>query len=902
MTTLAPVPSPVTHTTCPYCGVGCGVVVERDANGTLQVTGDKDHPANYGRLCSKGAALAETLGEAERLLYPEIAGQRVDWDSALNTVTQRFQDVIARHGPDAIAFYVSGQLLTEDYYVANKLMKGFIGSANIDTNSRLCMASSVAGHKRAFGADIVPCNYTDLEQSDLVVLVGSNTAWCHPVLFQRLRQAKTKRPAMRIVVIDPRRTATCDIADLHLPLKPGTDIALFNALLDYLERNGRLDDLYISQHTDGFAAALQAARQPGDPIQTAALTCDLNPTELDRFFQWFAETPTTVTVYSQGVNQWSCGTDKVNSIINLHLATGRIGRPGCGPFSFTGQPNAMGGREVGGLANQLAAHMDFTDTELDQVQRFWHSERMVSHPGLKAVDLFNAVADGRIKAIWIMATNPVVSLPDADRVKAALEQCEFVVVSDCIRETDTTRCADVLLPAATWGEKDGTVTNSERRISRQRAFCQAPGEAQPDWWIISQVAQRLGFNASFAYDSAAAIFCEHAALSGFENNGSRVFDISALANLDDQQYHALQPVQWPVTSRQPQGTTQLFQQGDYATPNGRARFVAVEQRETQQALSTRYPLVLNTGRIRDQWHTMTRTARTPRLLQHIAEPFVQVHPMDALAHQLRNGELAWVRSQWGEVLVRVTVSDEQRCGAVFIPMHWNDQFARRARVDAVVNPLLDPISGQPEFKHTPVQIQAYRHNWSGFLLSRQPLQSVDAEYCVTIRERGYWRYELAGRIAPTNWPDWVRQACCAKDSEGEWLEFHDPQRGSYRAACVAGDILQALVFIAPSPDALPGRQWPGSMFAEATLDSRTRTQLLAGRPGQAVVETGPTVCACFNVGRETLCQAIREHKLDTVEAIGAATKAGTNCGSCIPELHALLAEAKDTPQHTSAQA
>ncbi|MCG8426123.1 MAG: molybdopterin-dependent oxidoreductase, partial [Chromatiales bacterium] len=457
-------------TTCPYCGVGCGVIVERSSDGSITVTGDKDHPANFGRLCSKGTALGQTLDLDNRLLTPRIGGHSVDWDEALNAVAAGFRSVIEEHGPDAVAFYVSGQLLTEDYYVANKLMKGFIGSANIDTNSRLCMSSSVAGHKRAFGSDTVPCSYEDLEIADLIVLVGSNTAWCHPVLFQRIRQAKKERPAMKVVVIDPRKTDTCDIADLHLPLKPGTDITLFNGLLDYLDREDSIDWEFIINATQGLQDALIAARTNNHPVVTTARETGLCHKSIQQFYTWFSQTEKVVTVYSQGVNQWSCGTDKVNAIINCHLATGRIGKPGMGPFSFTGQPNAMGGREVGGLANQLAAHMDFTDEAIDSVKRFWQSNTVATKPGLKAVDLFEAIERGKVKAIWIMATNPAVSLPEADRFREALRECQLVVVSDCVDNTDTAACADILLPATTWGEKDGTVTSSERRISRQRNF------------------------------------------------------------------------------------------------------------------------------------------------------------------------------------------------------------------------------------------------------------------------------------------------------------------------------------------------------------------------------------------------------------------------------------------------
>ncbi|MCC8987699.1 MAG: molybdopterin-dependent oxidoreductase, partial [Candidatus Contendobacter sp.] len=469
------------RTTCPYCGVGCGVKVTIDANDGARVAGDETHPANYGRLCSKGAALGETLSLDDRLLYPEIAGRRVSWDEAITTVADGFCRALLKHGPGAVAFYVSGQLLTEDYYVANKLMKGCLGGANIDTNSRLCMSSSVAGHKRAFGTDTVPGCYEDLEEADVVVLVGSNLAWCHPVLYQRILAARERRGGKpSLVVIDPRRTTTCDVAETHLPLKPGSDTALFNGLLVHLYQQNRLDPEFLENHVAGFWSAYRTAKEVAPNVPAVAVRTGLPESAVAEFYGLWGRTRKVVTVYSQGVNQSAHGSDKVNAIINCHLATGRIGQPGMGPFSVTGQPNAMGGREVGGLANQLAAHMDFAPEDVERVQRFWQAPAIAQNPGLKAVDLFKAVADGKIKALWIMGTNPVVSMPDADQVREALRRCPLVVVSDAVADTDTLRLAHVKLPALTWGEKDGTVTNSERRISRQRTFLPPPGEAKPD--------------------------------------------------------------------------------------------------------------------------------------------------------------------------------------------------------------------------------------------------------------------------------------------------------------------------------------------------------------------------------------------------------------------------------------
>ena len=519
---------PQAHTvrsTCPYCGVGCGILASVDRQGAATISGDPAHPANFGRLCSKGSALGETLSLDQRLLHPMLRQPdgsllRADWNAALSKVADGLRTILDRDGPNAIAFYLSGQLLTEDYYVANKLMKGFLGSSNVDTNSGLCMASSVAGHRRAFGADIVPGIYRDFDEADLIVLVGSNAAWCHPILHQRMIAARNERGA-RLVVIDPRRTATAEAADLFLPIAPGTDTALFCGLLAHLAGTRALDTRYIGQHTAGFEEALARSRAVAADTTATARATGLDVSDIARFFDLFRQTERVVTCYSQGVNQSAQGTDKVNAIINVHLATGRIGRPGMGPFSLTGQPNAMGGREVGGLANQLAAHMGFSAADVDRVRRFWNALRMATREGLKAVDMFEAIERGTIKALWVMATNPAVSLPRAGAFRGALSKLELFVVSETMLRNDTVEAgAHVLLPAAAWGEKDGTVTNSERRVSRQRAFLPLPGEAQPDWWIVSEVAQRLGFAQAFAYRTPADIFREHTALSAFENEGA----------------------------------------------------------------------------------------------------------------------------------------------------------------------------------------------------------------------------------------------------------------------------------------------------------------------------------------------------------------------------------------------
>ena len=565
--------SDVTCTTCPYCGVGCGVLIEQQGD-KVDVRGNPAHPANHGRLCSKGAALGETLSLEGRLLYPQVNGNQTHWDHALDIVADNFRQTVEEHGPDSVAFYVSGQLLTEDYYVANKLIKGYIGSANIDTNSRLCMSSAVAGYKRAFGSDTVPCNYEDFDRTNLIIITGSNTAWCHPVIYQRIKLAKRNNPNLAIVVIDPRRTSTCEIADTHLAIKSGTDSVLFNGLLVYLNVNGEINKLFVENCTEGSKQALDAAYDAAGDINHVAEVCGLSAEQVEEFYALFARKEKVVTLFSQGINQSSSGTDKVNSIINCHLLSGRIGRPGMGPFSITGQPNAMGGREVGGLANQLTAHMELNNAEHRKiVQQHWDSPVVADKEGLKAVELYEAILDNKIKALWVMGTNPAVSMPNNHRVREALQHVPFLVVSDCVEDTDTGEYAHVLLPAATWGERDGMVTNSERRISRQRSFRDMPGESKADWWIVSQVAQRMGYKEAFDYTSPKQIFVEFANLSGKENNGNRDFDISALSGLDDHAYDNFLPTQWPITFNKPTGTERMFEDGRFYTKTGKAQFV-----------------------------------------------------------------------------------------------------------------------------------------------------------------------------------------------------------------------------------------------------------------------------------------------------------------------------------------
>lgn len=871
----------VVKTTCPYCGVGCGVDARVKDNDIIAVSGTEDHSANGGRLCVKGSALHETTSMAGRLLHPQINGEQVSWDQALNKVASGFSDIIKKHGPDSVAFYLSGQLLTEDYYVANKLMKGFIGSGNVDTNSRLCMAAAAAGYKRAFGEDAVPGSYTDLETCDLLVMVGSNAAWTHPVVYQRIAAAKEQRPEMRVVVVDPRKTATCDIADLHLAISPGSDGYLFTGLLHYLNAYDKLDQGFIDNHTNGFSEALAIAENTD--LETLAEQLDVDPVLLERFYRWFGDTEKTVTLYSQGINQSSTGTDKGNAIINCHLATGRVGKPGMGPFSITGQPNAMGGREVGGLATQLAAHMDFIPEHIDRVGRFWNSTSMATGQGLKAIDLFDAVHAGEVKAVWIMATNPVVSLPNADKVRAALEKCELVVVSDCVAQTDTSVWADVLLPATGWGEKDGTVTNSERTLSRQRAVMTPPGDARHDWEIVSDVARRMGFVEAFDYTSVHEVFCEHAALTGFENNGERALDLSALSSLSRQQYDDLTPMQWPINNHHPQGKRHLFGDGRFSTADGRAYFAPIVPRMPPQAVTEDFPFILNTGRIRDQWHTMTRTGKAARLLNHIDAPALSIHRKDAKRLNLASGDLVAISSQYGAVRLQIDINDSVKPGQLFAPIHWNDQFASAARVGSLAAPVTD-ISGQPESKFIPVNIQPLAVKSWIQVASSDELDMDGFDYWLKTPLASGFRYQAAS-LADSNLDGagWLKGLIAEGDNV---VEFEDAEQAGYRILVRKQGRIKVMGFCSTDASTLPEGSWLSDAFGGTQGSPANDWQLLAGRSG-AGADKGRLICSCFEVGEKEICSAIRQGATNA-RALGEVLKCGTNCGSCVPELKQLI--------------
>ena len=854
-------PEKTVRSTCPYCGVGCGVLA--GADGTIK--GDPEHPANFGRLCSKGSALGETIDLEGRLLRPQIGGRDAEWDETLDLMAEKFTAAIRDHGPDSVAFYVSGQILTEDYYIANKLMKGFIGSANIDTNSRLCMASSVAGHKRAFGTDTVPGTYEDLEEADLIVLVGSNLAWCHPVLHQRIAAAKDARPEMKIVNVDPRKTATSALADHHFRILPDGDVALFNGLLTHLADTDQMDNRYVADHVSGALPAIAQARLD-DPLNSG-----LSLDELEQFYELWAGTAKVVTVFSQGVNQSICGTDKVNAILNCHLATGRIGKAGCGPFSVTGQPNAMGGREVGGLANMLANHLDIENpNHRARVKDFWQSPTICTKAGLKAVDMFKACADGKIKALWVMSTNPAVSLPDANGVAKAISNVPFVAVSDIMARTDTGDLADVLLPATGWGEKDGTVTNSERRISRQRAFLPTPGDARPDWKTLCDVGVRMGWGDAFKFENPAEIFAEYVALSGATKDFGRELDLSIFSDVD---YANLIPTQWPKNNKR------FFADGQFFHPDGKAKMLPV----SAPKMLVRDGFTLNTGRNRDQWHTMTRSGKAPKLGAHLAEPYAEIHPNDADQMGIEVGDLVELANTYGHAILRARITDHTTKGQIFAPMHWTRQQSSIGVINTLAAPLFDQISGQPATKNNAVTARKFEAQWFGFAASIQPMNLV-GEYAGIARSLTGWQGEFAGMDLPESWETLARNVMALPNATAS--EMCDQNGRATRLAFYDGDRLVGAFFASPVPVSL----------ARNTVISLIGTnvpalQLLAGRSGADQVDPGVTICACMNVGVNTLRAAIEEGAL-TIDALGEVTCAGTSCGSCKPELDALLEQVR----------
>ena len=905
-----------TRSTCPYCGVGCGVVIEHDGSRITGVRGDPDHPANFGQLCTKGRTLhltASPVAMVARARHPLVRMAkdslrvRRTWDEALDLAADRFASCIEEHGPDSVAFYISGQLLTEDYYVFNKLAKGLIGTNNVDTNSRLCMSSAVAGYKQTLGADAPPACYDDIDHANCLFIAGSNTAWAHPILFRRIEAAKVANPDLKVIVVDPRKTATAAFADLHLAIEPGTDVALFHGMLHLMLWDEKIDRAFVAAHTRGFDE-LKAIVREFTPRFVAEL-CGIDEAALIDAARWFTQGP-TLSLYCQGLNQATSGTAKNAALINLHLATGQIGKPGAGPFSLTGQPNAMGGREVGGLANQLSAHRDLADpAHRAEVAALWGVDDVPAEPGLTAVELFDALAEGAVKMVWIACTNPAQSMPDQATVRAGLSRAEFVVLQEAYANTETTPFADVVLPAATWGEKEGTVTNSERRISRVRAAVPPPGEARSDWAIATDFARRLEARLRpsrptlFPYESPAEIFAEHVATTR-----GRDLDITGLSytRLDAQG-----PTQWPCREGDTSGQARLYTDGVFPTADGRARFAAVKFLPVAEKVDARFPFRLTTGRSRDQWHGMTRTGTVATLFAHTPEPAVELNPADILRRDFAAGDLVRVESRRGAVIVPVAASEDVKPGCAYLPMHWGSAtLAGRGStgVNAVTAKAFCPSSKQPELKHAAVRVTRAELPWKlvafGF--------PGGAEHLVALRDalrECAGQFEFASVVLIGGDRSGVLLRAAASEAIDEVLlaqidrlfrlhgddvaRYDDPKRGIGRRVRVE---MGRLVAVRLSGD-VSGAAWLRDWLTSAHDVAALRHGLLvpSGQPPHGYVPRGRVVCNCFDVSEYeiaahlALCAGSPEAALATLQA---QRHCGTNCGSCLPELKRLAAASR----------
>ena len=952
-----------TRSTCPYCGVGCGVIIEHDGTRIHNVSGDAAHPANFGKLCTKGATLHLTAGLDNRVLTPWLRKNKTaarapaSWDTALDHCAERFADVIREHGPDAVGFYISGQLLTEDYYVFNKLVKGLIGTNNVDTNSRLCMSSAVAGYKQTLGMDAPPACYEDIDHADLLVIAGSNTAYAHPVLYRRIEEARAARntrnattanpatptgaanpggvtgsPPVKTIVIDPRKTDTAAEADLHLQILPGTDIALYNAMLHVLLWEGMIDRGFIERSTSGFDALKESVREMTPAA--AARICGLKEADIITAARMFGNARAALSLYCQGLNQSWHGTHNNAALINLHLATGQIGKPGAGPFSLTGQPNAMGGREVGGLANLVSAHRDMASAaDRAEVAALWGVAEVPSKPGKTAVEMFEAARKGEIKALWIACTNPAQSMPDLTSVREALTNCEFIVVQEAFGNTDTVDFADVLLPASTWGEKHGTVTNSERRITRVFPAVPPPGEAKHDWDIVNQFALRLGARLDadnryqdkagqstagqrqsgkaataqrmFTYNSPEAIWNEHR-----ESTRGRDLDITGLsyALLDTQG-----PQQWPYAEGASTGKQRLYEDGKFPTANGRARFVVTPYLGVREPVNAQYPLQLTTGRLRDHWHGMSRTGRAARLFSHVEEPLLTLHPSDLARRGLAAGDLAKVASRRGGFVVRVEAGESVRMGQAFMPMHWGAQFMKGFGVNTVTVPAFDPFSKQPELKAAAIEVTRatlpHRVVAMRTMAAEDGVARLNEALKPVLQRFDYASLTLAGRdhstvvlrgyhseAVPDDWLAEIDQLL-ALDEPARVMRYVDASRRVEKAARIDGGVMTAFCLSGETAAA----EWlKGMMLGRATLDA-VRPWLLApvSAPPKGSVVRGRIVCNCLDVSESDIMHAIKNGA--DLGQLQATLQCGTSCGSCVPELRQML-HARAMPSRNAKEA
>lgn len=890
-----------TKATCCYCGVGCGVIIKTENHRIIDVKGDPDHPANFGRLCTKGSTLHLTAKLDARGLYPELRTergmerQRSTWDDALNYVVDKFADTIAQHGPDSVAFYISGQLLTEDYYVFNKLAKGLIGTNNVDTNSRLCMSSAVTGYKTTLGADAPPACYEDIDHTQCLFIAGSNTAFAHPIIFRRIEDAKAKNPDMKIVVVDPRRTDTAQFADLHLAILPGTDVALFNGLLHVMLWEGLLDMQYIRNYTEGFDALKETVREY-TPKMVADI-CGISEKDIIQAAKWFGTGP-TLSMYCMGLNQSMHGTDKNAALINLHLATGHIGKPGAGPFSLTGQPNAMGGREVGGMANLLSGHRDLANPEhRAEVAKLWDIEDVPAQPGKTAVEMFEAVKKGEIKALWIACTNPAHSMPDLNNVLEALNTAELVVLQDTFNNTDSNQFADVFFPATTWGEKEGTVTNSERRITRVNSASPKPGEARHDWEIVVDFAQRLekklaakslSGTSLFNYPTTESVFNEHR-----ETTRGRDLDITGLS------YQLLEqrgPQQWPFREGASAGQARLYTDGVFQKPNGKAQFHNAVYKGTADKTDARHPLHLLTGRLRDQWHGMSRTGTVAQLYNHVEEPVVSMNQDDMTRRQLKSGDIVKLSNKRGSLNIRVQQSEEVKPAETFIPMHWGSQFMSGLGVNALMPPTFDKTSKQPELKHTAIKIEKLDLPWQMTVMRacsnlnlieniRALLKHFDYATCGLYgRDHGMVVLRASHHSAPDAAIIQRLDQMLGMVEDAPMLNYDDAKRGIHKRILVESGQVTGVKLIGETLAA----DWLKQVMQQGQFTDELRRWALAplSAPPTGQKSRGKIVCNCFDVSENEIietCEAGADF-----QTLQAKLQCGTNCGSCVPELKRLV--------------
>ncbi|HIE90187.1 MAG TPA: nitrate reductase [Methylophilaceae bacterium] len=895
-----------TKSTCCYCGVGCGVIIESENDKIIHVKGDPDHPANYGRLCTKGATLHLSAKLDNRALYPEMRlgrdmpRKRTSWDLSLDYLANKFADIIKEHGPDSVAFYISGQLLTEDYYVFNKLAKGLIGTNNVDTNSRLCMSSAVTGYKATLGADAPPACYEDIDHTECLFIAGSNMAFAHPILFRRVEDAKAKNPNLKIIVVDPRRTDTAQTADLHLPILPGTDVALFNGMLHIMLWEGLLDMDYIDQHTQGFDVLKETVREY-TPKMVADI-CGIQETDIVQAAKWFGKGP-TLSMYCQGLNQSIHGTDKNASLINLHLAAGQIGKLGTGPFSLTGQPNAMGGREVGGMSNLLSGHRNLASAkDRAEVAELWDVGSVPTQPGKTAVEMFQAVKDGAIKAVWIACTNPAHSMPNLTKVLEALGAAELVVVQDAFNNTDTCQYADVLLPASTWGEKEGTVTNSERRITRLNSAIDTPGEARHDWQIVVDFAQRLAgkldkttrSNSSlFPFETTEDIFNEHR-----ETTRGRDLDITGLSyNILDKDG----PQQWPFATGSTEGKSRLYTDGIFAKEGGKAKFFNATYKPTKDKTSARHPLHLLTGRLRDQWHGMSRTGNVAQLFNHVEEPVASMNESDMQRRSIKDGDIVTVSNQRGSINITIRASEEVAPAQMFIPMHWGGKFMQGIGVNALMPEAFDPISKQPELKHTTVNIEKLDLAWHMTIMRTCNDLNLLEQVRELMQHFQYATCGLFGRESEIN-KSGMLILRAAHDTPADHalitqidtllgmidgmpiLKYDDAKRDISKRILVEDNQVTGVRLMGETI----ATGWLKEVMSSGTFTEELRRWALAPLPQPPIGQTGrgKIVCNCLDVAENDIIKAC-EAGAD-LTTLQNNLKCGTECGSCLPELKRLV--------------